>query len=254
MNRNWTEEEIIVALNLYCKIPFKAISSRHPLIQEYAKIVGRSPSALSMKMGNLGRLDPALREKGIVGLSQGSKLDEVVWNKFIDNPEELVYESEKIIAKLKAQSIEKSVGIDAATLPLGEEREYVIRQRVNQQFFRTAVLCSYNNRCCMTGITQKGLLEACHISPWSEDVKNRTNPENGLSMNPLFHKAFDDYLISISPDYIISISDRLIETTLDERFSSYLVDINGKPIYLPEKFYPNKAFLDMHYSKYKQTL
>ena len=106
MRNNWTREEIIVALNVYCKIPFKDSKASHPLIKKYAEIIGRSPAALNMKVGNLGRFDPVLKERGITGLSQGSKLDKEVWDDFFDNPEKLAYESEKILAELKGQTID----------------------------------------------------------------------------------------------------------------------------------------------------
>ena len=83
-SNNWTREETIVAFNVYCKVPFKNSSKTNPTIIKYANIIGRSPSALNMKVGNFGRLDPELKKQGIVGLGNGSKLDEIVWNaKFV---------------------------------------------------------------------------------------------------------------------------------------------------------------------------
>lgn len=76
MPNNWTREQTIVALNVYCKIPFKNSSARHPLIKEYAQIIGRTPAALNLKIGNLGSFDPALRAKGIVGLGHTSNMDD----------------------------------------------------------------------------------------------------------------------------------------------------------------------------------
>ena len=119
MANNWTREETIVALNVYCKIPFKNCSARHPLVQEYAKILGRTPSALNLKIGNLGSFDPVLRNKGIVGLGHTSKMDELVWNEFFDDPEKLTYESETIIAGLHHQTIEEASAIDISDLPEG---------------------------------------------------------------------------------------------------------------------------------------
>lgn len=49
MNR-WTREETIVAFSVYYKIPFKSSSKTHPMIIKYANILGRSPSALNMKV------------------------------------------------------------------------------------------------------------------------------------------------------------------------------------------------------------
>ncbi len=46
MVTKWTREETIIAFNMYCKIPFKDSNYTHPMIVKYAKIIGRSPSAL----------------------------------------------------------------------------------------------------------------------------------------------------------------------------------------------------------------
>ena len=248
---NWTREQIIVALNVYCKIPFKNSSARHPLIQEYAKLLGRTPAALNLKIGNLGSFDPVLRAKGIVGLGHTSKMDELVWNEFFENPEKLAYESEKIIADLRHQTLEESTAIDLSDLPKGSERTVIARQRINQQFFHNAVLCSYEEHCCITGISHRQLLEACHISSWRDDVKNRTNPKNGLCMNPLFHRAFDRFLFTVTPDYKIEISEQMMESTVDNGFHDYLVSINGNNIIMPEKFSPDANLLAIHYEQYQ---
>ena len=221
------------------------------MIKEYAQLIGRTPAALNLKIGNLGSFDPVLREKGIVGLAHTSKMDEDIWNEFFDNPENLAYESEKIIAQLKHQPIEESTIVDLSDLPEGRERTAFVRQRVNQQFFRDAVLCSYENRCCITGVNIPSLLEACHISSWKDDVKNRTNPKNGLCMNILFHRAFDKYLMTVTPDYNILISEQMIDGTQEEVFRNYLQKLTGTPIRLPEKFSPDKEFLSRHYERYK---
>lgn len=249
---NWTREQTIVAMNVYCRIPFKKSSSRHPLVIEYANLIGRSPSSLNLKIGNLGSFDPALREKGIVGLGHSSMMDKAVWEEFFDNPEKLAYESEKIIASLRNKTLESSATIDLSNLPTGSERSVVVRQRVNQQFFRAAVLCSYEHRCCISGIANRSLLDACHISSWQDDIKNRTNPRNGLCMNPLFHKAYDHFLLSVTPDYVVEISDEMISNVAENNFKTYLKALHGTKIFLPEKFLPDPNLLEIHYEQYKQ--
>ena len=250
MNNNWTKEETIVAFNVYCKIPFKDSNKNHPMIIEYAKIIGRSPSALNMKVGNLGRLDPKLKEKGIVGLSHGSKIERIVWEEFYANPEQFAYESECLIAKYANKSIEKSSKIDINDLPNGKERETIVKLRVNQSFFRSAVMTSYNNRCCVSGVGNPQLLEACHIVSWADDSHNRTNPENGLCLNSLFHRAYDKHLMAITPDYEIIISENFMEKVEDSTFEKYLKEINGRKINMPTRFYPQRELLDIHYQKY----
>ncbi|MDY5844748.1 MAG: HNH endonuclease [Prevotella sp.] len=250
MVNKWTREETIIAFNLYCKIPFKVSSKSHPMIVKYAKIIGRTPSALNMKIGNLGRLDPKLKERGIVGLTHGAKMEQEVWKDFYDNPDKLAYESECLIAKYTKNDLEKAANVDIDHLPEGKERLAIVKQRVNQSFFRSAVMCSYDFKCCISGVGNSELLEACHILDWSEDKNNRSNPENGLCLNSLFHKAYDKYLIAITPDYKIIISDEMIEKTEDESFKCYLLGLQNKKLILPNRFYPKPDFLDYHYQKY----
>ena len=114
-----------------------------------------------------------------------------------------------------------------------------------------AVLSSYNNRCRISGIGNIELLEACHIVDWSENTANRTNPQNGLCMNSFFHKAYDELFMAISPDLTIIISDELLQNTTDDKFKKYLESINGEKIIMPNKFFPKKEFLQVHYEKYK---
>lgn len=254
MKHHWTREETIIAFNVYCKIPFKDSNKNHPMIIKYASIIGRSPSALNMKVGNLGRLDPKLKEKGIVGLSHGSKVEQMIWDEFYANPEQLIYESECLIAKYSNDSIEHTSNIDLANLPEGTERLAVIKQRVNQTFFRNTVLSSYDSTCCISGIRNEQLVEACHISEWKSDVKNRTNPHNGICLNPFFHKAYDKYFLSITPDYCIEISDRLLDEIKCENTRQYLQSINTRRIILPEKFSPDKDLLKVQYERYKASI
>ena len=251
---NWTREETIIAFNLYCKIPFKSSSKTHPLVVKYARIIGRSPSALNMKIGNIGRLDPDLKSQGIIGLKHGAKEEEAVWKEFYGNPERLAYESERLIAQFLNKPIEEIAAISTQNLPQGAERESVIRQRVNQSFFRAAVMNSYNFRCCISGVQKPELVEACHIVDWSEDVANRTNPRNGLCLNPFFHKAYDKLLISITPDFEIVISDSLIENTDNDAFQTYLSQLSGTTIHLPDRFLPQRDLLDIHHQKYLASL
>ena len=139
--RLWTREEEIIVFNLYCKIPFKNSSKFHPEVIRIASIIGRTPSAVNMKIGNFGRLDPELKSKNITGLQNGSKLDEEIWNEFSNNWGKLAYESERLIAKYSHNEkvIEKE---DDLIIPKGKEKLANIKQRINQNFFRKAVLSS----------------------------------------------------------------------------------------------------------------
>ncbi|NBG67357.1 HNH endonuclease [Acidiluteibacter ferrifornacis] len=246
--RNWTKEETIIAFNVYCKLPFKSSSKTNPLIKKFAELIGRSPSALNMKVGNFGRLDPELKKKGIVGLKNGSKLDEVVWDEFNGNWEKLAFESELLIAKYSNKSIEEVAQIKIDEYKIGIDREALVKQRVNQNFFRATILSSYYSKCCITGLSITDFLIASHIIPWSKDIENRLNPRNGLCLNSIHDKAFDKGFITITPDYKVKISKAFEEYNEETAVKDFFLKFENKEINLPDKFLPSKEFLDYHYS------
>lgn len=245
---NWTIEETIVAFNVYCKIPFKNSSKTNPTIIKYANIIGRSPSALNMKIGNFGRLDPELKKQGISGLGNGSKLDEIVWNKFNGNWEKLAYESELLIAEFQNKKVEEIIDIDVFEFPIGTERETIIKQRVNQNFFRSTILSSYNIKCCITGLSISEFLVASHIKPWKVDELNRLNPHNGLCLNSIHDKAFDKGFITITPDYKIKVSKYFDDYKKDKAVPDFFLKYENQSIILPDRFLPSKEFLEWHYT------
>ena len=98
---------------------------------------------------------------------------------------------------------------EAHEFPEGRSREAIIRVRVNQGFFRAAVLASYSARCCITGLSIPQLLMASHIVPWSVDAKNRTNPQNGLCLNAIHDRAFDCGLLTVTTDLKVKLSPRV---------------------------------------------
>ena len=241
---NWTKEETIVAFNVYCKVQFKNSSKSNPVVIKYANIIGRSPSALNMKIGNFGRLDPELKRQGISGLVNGSKLEEVVWDEFNGNWEKLAFESEELIAKFQNKKIEE---INLEVFPEGIERKTIIKTRVNQSFFRSTILSSYNSKCCMTGLSIPELLVASHIKPWSKDKENRINPHNGLCLNSIHDKAFDRGFLTVTPDYKINVSKYFNDYSDDKSVNDFFIKYDKQDIIKPERFLPAKEFLDYHF-------
>ncbi len=203
-----------------------------------------------MKIGNIGRLDPDLQRQGITGLTNGATMEKTVWNEFYGNPERLAYESEKLIAEFSEKKIEDTAEISLDDLPQGTERETIIRQRVNQSFFRAAVISAYNSQCCISGVALADLVEACHIVDWADDEINRTNPRNGLCLNPFFHKAYDKFLISITPDYDIVVSEKLLQSIENKVSLDYIKQLIGTKINRPDRFLPQRELLDIHHNKY----
>ena len=247
---DWTIEQITITLYEYCRNPFGQFNATKSFVKELALLIGRSPAAIVRKVGNLASFDPQMKERGVNGLSHTSKLDEIVWNKYFGNWGQLAYDAETLIAKYKELQFEDSLSINLNNLPTGTERTYEIKKRINQKFFRDTVIASYEQRCCITGINNLELLNACHIVEWSTDIANRTNPQNGLCLNVLFHKAYDENLIGITPDYEIIVSERFFgekAKNVDKQFRDYIQEINGRKLMLPKRFYPDRNLLAQHY-------
>lgn len=246
---NWTREETILAFDLYCKIPFSKISKTHKDVVELAKIIGRSPSAVGLKMANLGRFDKELQARNISGMSHGSRMDGEIWNEFCNNWEELSYQAQQILATKKQTTVENMLDyINVENIPAGEYRERMVKARVGQYFFRMSVLSVYSNRCCVTGLSVPELLVSSHIKPWKDsDVQTeRTNPRNGLCLNALHDKAFDRGLITIDRNYNIVVSSRLKEAEMDAETRKWLENYDRHRIMLPDRFIPGKNFIEYH--------
>lgn len=240
---NWTREELIATFNLYCKIPFSKINYRHPLIQQLALAIGRSPSAIAWKLVNFASLDPTLQARNITGAKHIGKLDKLIFDEFYTNRDEFVYKSEIEINKFLKK---KDFNWNDFEIKDGKTKESVVKVRVNQSFFRDMILASYENKCCITGINLPDLLVASHIIPWAKDVKNRLNPENGLCLNELHDKAFDKGLITIDSNYRIKNSKYLFSFNNNENIKSFFLKYEDKQIEMPTRFLPNKDFLEYH--------
>lgn len=101
----WSREELILAINLYCKLPFGRLHNSNPQVIRLAELIGRTPSSVAYKLVNFASLDPSLKKRGIKGASNASKLDKVIWEEFYNNWNELPYESEKLLAQFENKPI-----------------------------------------------------------------------------------------------------------------------------------------------------
>lgn len=241
---DWTREELIVAFNLYCKIPFGRIHIRNPLVIELAKAIGRTPSAVSWKLANFARLDPALKKRKISGATHGARAEIEIWNEFNDDWEKLSFESERLLQKMAGRIFPAEA--EPEEFPEGRTRETLVRTRVNQGFFRAAVLAAYGGRCCITGLRIPQLLNASHIVPWGVDVKNRMNPRNGLCLNALHDRAFDCGLLTVTPDLRVRLSPKAKAGKVDEAVQELLCRFDDVVISPPSRFVPDVKFLRYH--------
>lgn len=246
----WTRQQLLVAFKLYCHMPFGKMHSNNPEIIKYAQLIGRTPSALAMKLTNIASLDPAIISTGRKGLTGASATDKIMWEEMQSGWEAFTIEIQRAENHFRPNTetqadIDKSSIFDEAVDYTGIDKAVQSTTRMGQNFFRQSVLSSYNYRCCITGLAMPRLLVASHIVPWRVDKANRLNPRNGLCLSILHDKAFDVGIITISESMTINVS-RKNTAKADHFFTSAILAYNGKPISMPEKFHPHSDFLSYH--------
>jgi len=251
---SWTREQLLVAFNLYCQLPFGKFHSRNPDIIRLAALIDRTPSALAMKLVNIASLDPLITDTGRVGLKGSSKLDRAMWDEMQNDWNSFAIQSQTMVDNLVEASqplfesaITTELGIVEDELDYSAETKVAqTKIRVGQNFFRRSVLSAYSGRCCITGLSHPSLLVASHIVPWKSDKDNRLNPRNGLCLSALHDKAFDQGLITITHDYEVKVSSSIRKLEKNKFTSEWLLDLHGKKISLPEKFIPSNEFISWH--------
>lgn len=223
--------------------------SRNMDVMHLAELIGRTPNSVALRLANFASCDPILQSRGIKGMTGGQKQCQPYWDKFISNREKLLFESESILANYENTTIEKKYHKELIEIPksiVGEEKVREVETRVNQSVFRSVVLANYNVKCALTGIDMSELLVASHIIPWADKKETRLNPENGICLSSLYDKAFDQGLITFNDDYMTIFSHRLKKNVGKEYYSKYFKPIDGQQLIKPEKYYPNKEFLEYH--------
>lgn len=240
----WTRQQLLLAFGLYCQMPFGKMHSRNPEIVKNAESIGRTPSALAMKLANIASLDPAITSTGRKGLASVSAADRAMWQEMQADWDQFAVRIQK--AQEDFGLVDNGTfGSDVATDYTGGNRTVQAMARVGQNFFRRAVLSAYGYKCCITGLAMPKLLVASHIVPWRIDEANRLNPRNGLCLSILHDKAFDLGIITVTDEMTVKVSERH-KTNSDQFFRTALAAYDGKPIALPDKFRPHADFLSYH--------
>lgn len=250
--RRWTREEFILVMNLYTKIRYGQFNNRNTEVIKLAKLIDKTPGAVAYKLVHLSSQDPYHQNRGIKGLANPGKNAIEIYKEFQENWDEMLYQSEVLLAKYKNKTIEQEYSewedadLEFLKNKKGLDKERLVKTRVNQSLFRRIITNNYSNSCSICSLNIDKLLVASHILKWSENQKERLNPENGLCLCNIHDKAFELGYLGITTDYRINISEELATISEDTYFAMFKRHQNQK-IMMPDKFYPNPYFLDNHY-------
>jgi putative restriction endonuclease len=134
------------------------------------------------------------------------------------------------------QVIDLGAGPTPAHIDDPIERQYEFREtrtRVHRAHFRRLVLRPYDKQCAICSLRQERLLDAAHIIG---DLEEHGEPvvSNGLSLCSIHHRAFDNQLVGVSPDYEVHVSRRLLEDD-DGPMLELLKQCHRQPLLVPKQ-------------------
>jgi putative restriction endonuclease len=254
--RLWSSDELILALDLYCRTPFGRLHRTNPEIVILANALGRSPSSVAMKCCNYASLDPDERARGIRGLKGTSEADREVFARFANDLARLDLAKQEAFAALKIppsaaapDSFDKTHD-DVATRLLATqsatEGKRLQRVRRLQSLFRQVVLVSYEHACAVCNLARTELLDAAHITPWSDDQSARLNPANGVAFCVLHHRAFDQGLMTVDDDQRVVFAKSLLRPVPCDVHRAALIEPHGRTLRLPRRFRPPGSAFTVH--------
>lgn len=251
----WTRHELLILLNVYHKLRFGQFHARNPVLIDLAKKMGRGVNSVALKLCNLASLDPALKLRGIRGMSGASKLDRHTWTEFHEDLNEAVPASEEALRALVKATAESEIeiqpkkGIHIIKRPPEGPTDILanVKVRRGQEYFRSAVLNNFGGRCGVTKLGVRELLIASHILPWGSHATERLNVRNGLCLSRLHDAAFDRGLITFDDELRLILSKRLKAELPQTCINDNFVKHEGETLSLPEDAVtPDIAFLAEH--------
>jgi putative restriction endonuclease len=133
------------------------------------------------------------------------------------------------------------------------ERRYAVREtrvRIHQARFRARVLPAYANQCTICRLKETRLLDAAHIVP-DAALAGEPTVSNGLSLCSIHHRAYDEDLVGVSPDYLVQIHPRLLDED-DGPMLELLKDAHDATIVLPRRqtSRPDRELLAVRFARF----
>ena len=126
--------------------------------------------------------------------------------------------------------------------------EFDWQKKIRDSGFRRTIVTLYHHRCALCGIrmlTPEGhtIVDAAHVKPWKDSFDDR--PTNGMALCKLCHWSFDKELMSVSKEYQVLVSKRVM---VEQNFPGHILTLTDRPTFTPEKesFWPEQDNLHWH--------
>jgi putative restriction endonuclease len=119
----------------------------------------------------------------------------------------------------------------------------LIRPRLGQGIFKLSVRDAYHRACAVTREHSEPVLEAAHIVPYARGGEHSI--DNGLLLRSDLHRLYDLGYVTVTPDHVFQVGDRLRHEFNNGR--SYYA-LSGSRIVVPDRvdWLPNREHLEWH--------
>ena len=119
----------------------------------------------------------------------------------------------------------------------------LVRPRLGQGAFRVSVTEAYDRACAITREHSLPALEAVHIRPFAKEGPHEVR--NGLLLRADLHRLFEQGYMTVTPDYVLNVSDRLRD---DYHNGKSYYPLRGTRISVPdsEVEQPTRDLLEWH--------
>jgi hypothetical protein len=125
-----------------------------------------------------------------------------------------------------------------------ENRKIEINSRQKQSVFRKKVLNNFQEKCCISSISESNMLRASHIIPWSHRIDSRLDPSNGLCLSVTYDHLFDQGFIGFNDSLQVIITPKY--KSFSQPLQKILEDVKSRQAELPKKFKINQDYLIYH--------
>jgi putative restriction endonuclease len=126
-----------------------------------------------------------------------------------------------------------------------------VKIRLHQRSFREKVLSAYRSQCAFCRLRHRELLDAAHIIP-DNLPESEPTVNNGLALCKLHHAAFDNFMLGVTPDYVIQVRNDILEEEDGPVLQHGLKGLNNSSLILPTSRtqWPSQDALAWRYEKF----
>jgi putative restriction endonuclease len=129
--------------------------------------------------------------------------------------------------------------------------EATVRRRLHQRLFRDRVLLAYQRRCALCNLRHPELLDAAHIKEDADGGEPIVT--NGVAMCAIHHRAFDNDVFGIRPDYLVEVRPDVLEEQDGPTLRYALQALHGNHLGVPRQraARPDPALLEERWERFR---